>query len=180
MQTSSPRARLSVIMMVAALATAGAGAVRVESVARAADTTVGTSGSEQVRQLPGSGTHSVAMSGPPRLEPAHSGRRSRPLAPASPVGSRPIEWTLPDAAVPIPTPPVSHDWFCPGLIVLVPREALNHALADPAHVAGFKQACNLSLPPGPHNPLRIDLGLQNPNLPYHPLFNGLAWRCGCR
>ena len=172
---------LSVIVTVAVLAATGNGAIGVESVARAADTTVGIRGRAQAWQLPGQDPSAEAMSGLSRLGAAGSTDLSRPLAPSSPVSLTSSSWALPDATQPIPPPgPIDDTWYCPGLLARVPREALKHALDDPATVAGYKQACNPSLPPGPHNPLRIDLGLQNPNLPYHPLFNGLAWRCGCR
>jgi len=58
--------------------------------------------------------------------------------------------------------------------------AIADALANPAKVAGWGQPCNPSLPPGPMNPPRTTLGLKVPGKPYHPLYNGLQYTCGCR
>ena len=34
--------------------------------------------------------------------------------------------------------------------------------------------------PGPDNPLRECLSLRDPGVPYHPTFNGLLFKDGCR
>ena len=68
---------------------------------------------------------------------------------------------------------------CPGLTALVPAQAIADALANPARVGGWGQPCNPSLPPGPHNPTRTTLGLRTVGKPYHPVFNGLVFKCGC-
>ncbi|MCB9175776.1 MAG: hypothetical protein H6648_01350 [Caldilineae bacterium] len=61
----------------------------------------------------------------------------------------------------------------------VPVGVLNDALANNAGVSGWGLACNPNLAVGPLNPLRTWLSLRNPGLPYHPLFNGVVWKCGC-
>jgi hypothetical protein len=65
-----------------------------------------------------------------------------------------------------------------GLTQRVPPAVLAAALANPSSVAGWNQLCNPNVPEGPFNGRRRSLQLQNPNAPYHPLFNRLIYRCG--
>lgn len=60
-----------------------------------------------------------------------------------------------------------------------PRAAIDAAVADPAGVAGWRQPLDPNKPVGRFNPLRECLSLQRASVPYHPLFNPLAWRAGC-
>ena len=60
-----------------------------------------------------------------------------------------------------------------------PRAAIDAAVADPAGVAGWRQPLDPNKPVGRFNPLRECLSLQRASVPYHPLFNPLAWRVGC-
>ena len=53
------------------------------------------------------------------------------------------------------------------------------ALADPGKVQGWGQLVNPGLPPGPNNPYRTRLGLQNPSSPYNPTFNSVVFKSGC-
>lgn len=69
--------------------------------------------------------------------------------------------------------------ICDAIKARVPAAVINEAVADPAKVGGYKMACNPNLAPGPNNPLRRYLGLRNPNNVYHPIFNGLVWKCSC-
>lgn len=87
----------------------------------------------------------------------------------------------PDVATPTP-PPASGGAgvVCPRLASQAPRAAIDLAMANPASVNGWGQRCIPSQPAGPTNGLRTQLGLQNASQVYHPLFNGLTWRCGCR
>ena len=62
----------------------------------------------------------------------------------------------------------------------VPQAVLDQALANPERVSGYNQLERPSLPPGPYNRRRSCLTLQNPNLPYHPLFNSLVFRASCQ
>lgn len=61
----------------------------------------------------------------------------------------------------------------------VPAAVINDAVANAANVRGFGEALNPGLPPGPSNPPKTYLGLQNPAVPYHPLFNAVAYKVGC-
>ncbi len=83
----------------------------------------------------------------------------------------------PKPVTPTPVPPLPRQ--CPGLDRLVPRQAIDDALANPGRVGGWGQRCNPGLPPGPFNALRTTLGLTAPSKPYHPLFNGVEYKCGC-
>lgn len=88
-----------------------------------------------------------------------------------------------EVEVPTPTPtgPTGGaGTVCPRLSGRVPGAAISEAMANPASVNGWGQRCIPSQPAGPTNGLRTHLGLQNESLAYHPLFNGLIWRCGCR
>ncbi len=68
---------------------------------------------------------------------------------------------------------------CPLIVGRVPQQVVQAALASPAEVRGYGQVCQPGLPPGRFNPVRSSLSLDNPNSPYHPLFNSLVWKCGC-
>jgi hypothetical protein len=59
-------------------------------------------------------------------------------------------------------------------------DALAKALQDPAALYGHGLPCNPSLAPGPANLPRNSLSLANASRPYHPIFNRLVWKCGCR
>lgn len=82
--------------------------------------------------------------------------------------------------VPLPTatPPTAN--VCPKLGARVPAAAINQALANPPAVGGWLVLCNPNRPPGPLNGLRNWLSPRNPAQAFHPLFNGLEWKCGCR
>lgn len=54
------------------------------------------------------------------------------------------------------------------------------AMQNPASINGWNQLCQPNLPPSPWNIQRRRLTVSAESRPYHPLFNGLAWRCGCR
>jgi hypothetical protein len=69
---------------------------------------------------------------------------------------------------------------CPGLDSIVPRVVVDAALANPARVGGWLEPENPSLPVGPGNGLKTWLAARNQSAPYHPLFNSLAFKAGCR
>jgi ligand-binding sensor domain-containing protein len=92
------------------------------------------------------------------------------------------------AAVPVPAAsptPVPGPTVEAGLCICqlarqaAPRAAIDAAVADPASVAGWRQPLDPNKPVGRFNPLRECLSLQRASVPYHPLFNPLAWRAGC-
>lgn len=62
---------------------------------------------------------------------------------------------------------------------MVPAAVLSAAISRPDSVAGWGIACNPNLQESPWNVRRAWLSLQYTGKPYHPLYNGLAWRCGC-
>lgn len=61
----------------------------------------------------------------------------------------------------------------------VPIAVINDAVANPESVEGWQQPLNPNLPVGPNNPRRHCLGLKNPNVDFHPLFNKPIWLVGC-
>ncbi len=80
-----------------------------------------------------------------------------------------------------PTPPLTPnpdtcDFISNGR---VPNAAINAATANPDTVYGWEQLCFPNRPAGPFNQLRDKLSLRNPAAPYHPIYNGLVWKCGC-
>lgn len=88
----------------------------------------------------------------------------------------------PTAEVPTAAPKPTLDSspeICEAIKSRVPAAVINDAVAAPDKVAGHGQSCNPNLPVGANNPLRRYLGLRNPASPYHPIFNGIQWKCGC-
>ncbi len=68
---------------------------------------------------------------------------------------------------------------CPNLDA--PQDAIAAAIAHPEAVAGWGELCNPGVPFDPlNNAYRTALNLQNPNLAYNPVTNGLVFKCGCR
>lgn len=96
--------------------------------------------------------------------------------------------TAPATSTPLPTatpPPAPHPVciprLCPRLDAHVPAPQIAAALADPAAVEGFCLARNPAMPPHPlYNPRRVWLELADYGKPFHPVFNGLVFRAGCR
>lgn len=60
-----------------------------------------------------------------------------------------------------------------------PAAAVSDALANPSGVRGYGERCHPSQPAGPFNRVRDQLAIEQAAKPYHPLYNGLAWKCGC-
>jgi hypothetical protein len=99
--------------------------------------------------------------------PAHPGdRRPRSTEPA----------VQPDARVPSVTDLVA----CPGLTSRVPEALVVAALANPKRIRHFGETCRPVEAPGPTNPLKTWLRLENQDKPYDPVFNGLVFGCICR
>lgn len=93
--------------------------------------------------------------------------------PTTPGGTK---TTTPPPTVP-PTPGAE---ACPGLETKAPAAAINAAIANAQQVSGYGMACNPNVPWNPVvNPYRSHLSLRNVNLPYHPVYNGFVWKCGC-
>jgi hypothetical protein len=61
----------------------------------------------------------------------------------------------------------------------VPQAVINFALTNNAQIGGWGQLCFPSRPPSPFNGFREYLTLRNISKPYHPLYNGVVYRCGC-
>jgi YVTN family beta-propeller protein len=70
--------------------------------------------------------------------------------------------------------------ICQRLRRIVPSAVINDALAQPERYRGWLERLNPARPPGPDNPVRTCLGLLNPNLGWHPLYNPPQWQVGCR
>ena len=69
---------------------------------------------------------------------------------------------------------------CDSITGKVPAAAIAQALADPDSVSGWKELCHPNLPASPFNTLRQHLDIRNPGAPFHPIYNSLVFRCGCR
>lgn len=76
-------------------------------------------------------------------------------------------------------PQIEPPMVCPRLAGTAPASAIAAALANPTGVSGYGRPCHPNLPPGPLNWPRRWLSLRNLNVPYHPLFNALIFKCGC-
>jgi hypothetical protein len=96
-----------------------------------------------------------------------------PYAPTNPTA------TPPKPVVPTPEPPPVTAKACPQLTGVVPDAVVAAALADPTKVQGWGELQNPNLGPGPTNPYRANLGLQNPSAPYNPTFNSIMFKVGC-
>jgi hypothetical protein len=61
----------------------------------------------------------------------------------------------------------------------VPQAVINFALTNKEQIGGWGQLCFPNRPRGPFNGFREYLSLRNIAKPFHPLFNGVAYQCGC-
>lgn len=84
----------------------------------------------------------------------------------------------PPAPSPRPTE-ISDAKACPRLALRVPATAIGAAMANPNAVGGYNRLRDENKPPSPLNPRQVYLSLLNPSVPYHPLFNPLAFKAGC-
>lgn len=100
-----------------------------------------------------------------------------PMIRVDPNPSPPVP--VPTAVPPTPTPAPPEAAPCPRLATRLPRAAIDAALADPTRIGGWGVPCRAGQPVGPMNPLRRWLDLRNANLPWHPVFNGVVFKCGC-
>jgi len=100
----------------------------------------------------------------------------RPTTPVTP--GTPGTATRPTPVTPTTPAPLPKE-ACAYLSGRVPPQAIADALANPSKVAGYGLLCNPNLAPSPYNVERSRLSLQSANKPYHPLYNGLVWSCGC-
>jgi hypothetical protein len=85
-------------------------------------------------------------------------------------------------AVPAATvvPPAITPLLCGEVLGVVPGAALKLAFDNPGQVNGWLRPNNPNAGISLYNPVRRYLTLQNSNVPYHPLFNGLVFRSSCR
>jgi len=108
-----------------------------------------------------------------------------PPAPTTPTTEPPTSLPPPATAVPPvptqPTQPPSSAQVCSFAqrFNRVPPAALAAAMANPASVSGWGKRCHEGVPASAANPERRFLSIHNINKPYHPLYNGLVFRCGC-
>lgn len=82
------------------------------------------------------------------------------------------------APVPPPTPPPA--CVCRNVRQRVPPAVITDAVANPDRFYGWLLPLDPGKPPGPANPPRACLTLQNPTVAYHPQFNTPIWRVGCQ
>lgn len=94
--------------------------------------------------------------------------------------------TLGCQTAPTPTPEptrvpidVGAPKVCSGLLGKVPVAIINNAMTNPEDIGGFGEPGNPALPPGPINPPKTYLGLQNTGVPFHPLFNSVIFKSAC-
>ncbi len=131
-------------------------------------------------------------SSPPPASPSPTPTPSATLQPATlpPTGTPPITPSAtptdapsltpteqPTSGTPTAATPVAR--VCPGLGDHVPGTVIASSLANPETVSGWGLRCDPFQPPSPTNVLRTQLGLQIASFVYHPLFNGLVFRCDC-
>jgi len=119
---------------------------------------------------------STATAVPPTMTLPPPGTPTATTRPATATGT-----ARPATGTPPPVPTVPGVMACPRLTNRVPAAAINAALAAPDRVYGYNLRCNPNREPHPFfNPPRRWLGLRNPNIPYHPVYNGLVFKCGCQ
>ena len=116
------------------------------------------------------------------LPPPDTAVPSPTTPPTAPVTSLPPPIT--PTATPVvgpPTQPAPGGQVCPFIqrFGRVPAAAIANAMANPASISGYSKLCNPNAPGSAANPPRRFLSVLNINKPYHPLFNGLVFRCGC-
>lgn len=80
---------------------------------------------------------------------------------------------------PAPTPTPGPACVCGVVRRRVPPAVIAHAVANPGRYLGWQAPLDPGKPPGPGNPPRTCLTLQNPAVDYHPQFNSPTWRVGC-
>ena len=106
------------------------------------------------------------------------GRRSERPPTQTPDPNKPTS-EVPTQAPPPTDPPIDPANLCEIAKNKVPAAVIAAAQANPQSVAGYGLRCNPNLAGSPLNPPRTWLSLRTPSLPFHPLFNGLTWKCGC-
>lgn len=82
------------------------------------------------------------------------------------------------SATPPPTAPAR--CICAEARRLLPPAILDAAAAHPDGVYGWRLGLNVARRVGPANPPRECLSVRNPNVPYHPMWNGPMYIVGCR
>jgi hypothetical protein len=98
-------------------------------------------------------------------------------APSASSTATPPPSATPRSATPGPTAPPA--CVCRLTRQRVPAVVLDDALANPQRYLGWRQPLDPGKPPGPANPPRACLVLQNAGVDYHPLWNRPIWRVGC-
>jgi hypothetical protein len=96
-------------------------------------------------------------------------------------GQGPAQPTAPVAPSPAPTevPWMLPAGVCPQIADRVPRADIEHAVAEPARIAGYNQLERPGLRPGPYNRQRSHLTVRVLALPYHPIWNDLVYSASC-
>ncbi len=112
------------------------------------------------------------------LYPDVTGEACANLDPYAPFGSGVPSPTPAPAPTATPVPGLTAQ-ACPNLDRVVPVAVINAALANPPAVLGWGQLCTPGLPESPTNTWRSRLTLQNRSAAYHPIFNGVVFKCGC-
>ncbi|RIL12289.1 hypothetical protein DCC79_01890 [bacterium] len=82
-------------------------------------------------------------------------------------------------APPAPTATPGPACVCGVVRRRVPPAVIAHAVANPERYLGWQAPLDPGKPPGPNNPPRACLALQNGAIDYHPQFNTPIWRVGC-
>jgi len=69
--------------------------------------------------------------------------------------------------------------ICEFLENRVPPVVIFYAVANPGRIQGYGQLCYPNRPESPYNTYRRYLSLWQSSKPYHPLYNGVVFKCGC-
>jgi len=101
-------------------------------------------------------------------------------APPTATPGGPTATPRPTGEAPTAVPTTVSARVCDATRDRVPGAVINGAVAAPQTVQGWDQLCFPNQPASPTNFKRGWLNLQNPSLAFHPLFNSVVWRCGCR
>ena len=87
--------------------------------------------------------------------------------------------TVPAPTTAPPMPTTVGAIACPGLELYVPDLAITAGLAGAATISGWGERCYPNSPPSPWNGIKHYLSIRNPGSTYHPIYNGLVYKCGC-
>ena len=118
------------------------------------------------------------------MEPGTPDPTDEPTATTMPGTAVPTETAVPTATtIPTSAPtagtPTDSAVACPRLDTYVPASVIADGLARAADITGWGELCYPNSPPSPWNTARHYLSIRNIGAPFHPVYNGLVYKCGC-